>query len=645
VRRKNCPGDVPHWRRAVEDRAERMVLRDRSHACVCFWSLGNEAGDGANFTHEREAILALDASRPIHYEGDFGYQNSDFISRMYPTESLVALMRRQKEFKPGLFDGVANKLAADNKAIPPRVYADHPVLYCEYGHAMGNSLGNFREYVEDFEKYDHMCGGFIWDYVDQSIRVRVDGKDRWLYGGDFDEGRSSYYFCANGIISANREPHPACYEVKQVYANFCAEDYDPAAQTVRIRNKHSFSSLAGLQILWRLRCDGAEMEEGELPPLALEAGESATVPLPMHLDALPPEGEVVLTIGFRLGTTEAWAPAGYELRFDQFLLRKKTFTFAPPLVPLQITKEHGLLYLNSENISVGFQNGRLKSLDFGQGELIAPTEKGKTPGLRPNYFRAMVDNDMSYLNFVPKLTKFWLHRLWRFASKHLLHEFHRCKRLDPSTVQITRRDGSWLLARSRVRCTVHGSGRIEVANRTRFVRLLPILKAGMRVELTPALTRATWYGRGIHESQCDRKTGQKIAQYTLPVEELEHNYMRPQENGNRTDVRWLTLTRPDGTGLRIEALPEGAEHPKNIIDNELTTPLNFSVRFWSQEKLDKADHLHELTPDDYLSVNLDGWQRGVGGDMPGCTYLHKPYKLKSGRYVYRFAITASETAK
>ncbi len=646
VRRKNCPGDHPQWRAAVVDRAERMVLRERSHACVCFWSLGNEAGDGVNFDHERAAILALDQSRPIHYEGDFNYRNSDFISRMYPTEALVDLMRRQKEFKPGLYDNVANKLAADNKAIPGRVYADHPVLYCEFAHAMQNSLGNFREYVEDFENYEHMCGGFIWDYVDQAIRVRDEGQDRWLYGGDFGEGKSTYYFCANGIIGADREPHPSYYEVKQVYANVCAEGYDPAGQTVRIRNKQAFLDLSGVEVRWVLRCDGVTAQEGILEPLSLGPGENCTVHIPMDIDALPPEGEALLSISFRQSATRAWAPAGYELRFDQFCVRARPEATPAEAQTLQLTKSKGIVRLESEKIKAAFRYGRLISLNFGEGEICAPFSKKNTPGLRANYFRPMTDNDMGLLNFKAELTKWLLPlRLWRFASRHLLHERHRCKRLDENTVEITRRDGSWLWARSTVRCRVHGDGRIEVTNRTRFFPLsLPILKAGMRMELCPELTRAQWYGRGPHESHCDRKTGQKIILHTLPVAELEHHYMRPQENGNRTDVRWVALTREDGSGLRIEAMPEIARHPINIADDALSVPLNFSAHPWSQEKLDRTEHIHQLEPDAYLSLNIDGWQRGVGGDMPGCTYLHRPYKLKSGKYVYGFILRAQDRA-
>ncbi|MDR2524579.1 MAG: DUF4981 domain-containing protein [Oscillospiraceae bacterium] len=641
VRRKNCPGDHPQWRSAVVDRTERMVLRDRSHACVCFWSLGNEAGRGANFTHMRQALLALDASRPIHYEGDESYTVSDFISRMYPTEDLVKKMRQQKEFRPGLFDNVANALAADNKAIPKKNYATHPVLYCEFAHAMENSLGNFREYCEDFEKYPHMCGGFIWDYVDQSIRTQKNGRTRWSYGGDFGESRSSYYFCANGIIGADREPHPSYYEVKQCYASLCATDFDPAAQTVRIHNKYSFLNLSGTEVLWRVLCNGEILQTGVCAGIAAAPGGSVTVRIPYAAAEFPVIGEVVLSVGFRLRKTQAWAPEGYELAFSQFLLRGAAPVPAPAPASLQMQKlPGGVVLLTSAHVKAAFKRGRLIGLDFGDGELLQ-TEKG----LRPNYFRAMIDNDMSYANFVPKLLKFWPHRLWRFASKHLLHERHKIRRADENTVDIYRRDGSWLFARSGVTCRVHGNGRLEFTNKTRFLPGLPILKSGMRCELRPDFTQVAWYGRGPHESHCDRKTGQKIAIHTLPAAELEHNYMRPQENGNRTDLRWLELRRADGAGLRVEATGGGGTHPKNILDDALASALNFSLHPWGQERLDLADHIDELVPDPYFTLNLDGWQRGVGGDMPGCTYLHKPYKLRPGKYVYRFTLRGICPAK
>ncbi|MDR0531144.1 MAG: DUF4981 domain-containing protein [Oscillospiraceae bacterium] len=626
IRRKNCPGSHPQWRRPVEDRAERMVLRDRSHACVCFWSLGNEAGDGENFRYEKQAILALDKSRPVHYEGDFDYENSDFISRMYPKEGLVALLREQKPFSPGFIGDIANALADDSKAIPQKKYASHPVIYCEFAHAMENSLGNFREYVEDFEKYDHMCGGFIWDYVDQAIRctpkIQKNVSSRCkpgdlLYGGDFNEGFSNYYFCANGIIGCDREPHPSYYEVKQVYANVCAEEFDPAAQTVRIRNKNAFVSLAEYDIRWRLRVNGKIVQEGQFDRLAAGPGESRTVHAPYQLEGLD-DGEITLIVAFFLAHTKAWAPAGYELRFDPFMLRPWRLPEQPETGNLELRKENGALILQSDAIQAVFRRGRLCSLDFGDGDVF-PGGSAETVGLRPNFFRPLTDNDLGYLNFAPQFSGLHFLRYWSFASRHIAAIGVRVRRLSAGSVQIRVRweQPTGFAIGIQTIYTVHADGRIELYHKAKGF-LLPMLRVGLRFCLDGSLENAAWYGRGPHESYCDRKTGQKLALHAMPVEQLQHAYMRPQENGNRTDVRQLVLTRADGSGLCVEA----------------QEAFDFSARPWSIEALDAAKHISDLRADGRLHLTLDARQRGVGGDMPGCAYLHKPYQMKPGKYEF-----------
>jgi len=629
TRRKNCPGDHPQWRDAVVDRAERMVLRDRSHACVCFWSLGNEAGDGENFVHERNAILALDQGRTIHYEGDFDYNKSDFISRMYPLQGLVEKMRKQQEFKPGLFDTVANKLAADNKAIPKSKYATHPVMYCEFAHAMQNSLGNFKEYVNDFEQYEHMCGGFIWDYVDQAIRaseaMQTDAPaGSWIYGGDFNEGYSSYYFCANGIIGADRAPHPSYYEVKQVYANLCAPAFEAQSQTVTLRNKNLFTPLRAYEIHWYVTQNGAVVQRGVFEFLDAAPGQEIQTQVPYDLSQLSGGGELVLTISFRLRKTMPWAPAGYELRFDQFVL--EPWQGPAPLreaCALSLKKAKGVITMQSEHIKVVFRRGRLVSLDFGDGELLAQSPHKKA-GLRPNLFRALTDNDLGYFNFAPYLSALNPLKSWKQSSNLVFPWRIKTRRIGPSSVKI---DVHWAIERyvAKVSYIIHGSGEIEVKHRARGF-MLPMLRVGVRLELDPRLESARWYGRGPREAYRDRKTGQKIRLHEKPVAELEHRYMRPQENGNREDVRSLELLDSEGHGLRLEA----------------EQAVSFSAGYYSQEKLDRAKHLYELIPDDYITLCVDGFGRGVGGDMPGNAMLHPQYKLKPGKYVYGFTIRKAE---
>ena len=638
VRRKNCPGDAPRWREPVCDRARRMVLRDRSHACVCIWSLGNESGDGVNFKYEKQAILALDASRPIHYEGDFDYTKSDFISRMYPTEPLVELLRHKKAFRPGLFDSVANALAADNKAIPAKTYETHPVIYCEYAHAMENSLGNFREYVEDFYTYDHMCGGFIWDYVDQSIRNNPQLQSRegtpdggWLYGGDFGEGKTSAYFCSNGIIGADRVPHPSWFEARQCYCDVKADGFDPEKQAVLLRNRNLFRPLKFYEFAWALACDGVPVQEGILETVDAAPGESAWVEVPYDL-AKAGAGEIILTVSFRLRRSQPWAPAGYEVGFGQFIVRGQEAGTSeqsvgaacqPPVTEMHLSKtaNRKSITLRSKHIKVKFEHGWLTSLDFGDGELLAAGPKTQV-GLRPNFFRALTDNDFSFINFVPALTKYHPWRLWKWASRHLWACRVRVKRLDAGRVRVKVLWGHCpgLIARDVMTYVICANGTIEVEHRA--TGLLPLLRVGVRLGLKKELSRARWYGRGPEESYCDRKTGQKLGVYEMDVAGLEHRYMRPQENGHRTDVRALELTRADGAGLRIEA----------------AGVLEFNAGPYSQEQLDEAKHLYELLPDEYIHLCVDGKQRGVGGDMPGSAFLHKPYKLNAGKYSYKFTI-------
>lgn len=620
VRRKNVPGDNPCWKEAVVDRMQRMVLRDRSRACVCFWSLGNEAGDGENFMHMRSAALALDKTRPIHYEGDFDLTKSDFISRMYPTERIVKKLVNQQAIKESLFDSVANALAADNKAVPAEKFKTKPVIYCEYAHAMENSLGNFREYVEDFEKYEHMCGGFIWDYVDQAIRVKENGVEKWLYGGDFDEGATSYYFCANGIIGADRKPHPSYYEVKKVYASLKAHAVDLAKGRLSIQNKNLFVSLDGYSLQWVITVNGETAEEGlietlDVPPLA-----SKEITLPYYLDVLP-EGEVILTVSFITKQDKPWAPAGFEQTFDQFIIKPAQQKQIEP-VPgnIEFSQTDDTVHVSGRGFSAVIKRGALSSLQYCGMEMLSASQP-----MTPNFFRPLTDNDRGYLNFMPKFVGINPLYQWKRTSNQVKAVSTKAVRLSGGEIEVKVK---WFAPFANGVQTIYNftdDGRLTVRHCAAGI-LLPVLKIGLRTGIDLTLKNVKWYGRGPQESYCDRLTGAKIAIHTLKVSELEHQYMRPQENGNRTDVRMLEVTDDKGTGIKIEA-PAGQ-------------CFNFGAGFYSQEKLESAKHIHELKPDKFITLNLDAAQRGVGGDMPGNAVLHEPYKMRSGKkYCFEFTVT------
>lgn len=616
VRRKNCPGDNPDFKEAVCDRAERMVLRDRSHACVCFWSLGNEAGDGENFMHEKKAILALDSSRPIHYEGDFDFTKSDFISRMYPVEGIVDKLKNQKEIKITLYDNVANVLAADNKPVPAEVYKTHPVIYCEYAHAMENSLGNFKEYVDDFEKYEHMAGGFIWDYVDQSIRKIENGQEQWLYGGDFDEGNTSYYFCANGIITADRKPQPSYYEVKKVYSNLEAVDADAAKGRVTIKNKNLFIDTSDYSFTWALSVNGETVEKGEIDNLVIPPLTSETIILPYKASKYP-EGELILTIGFVLNKDKVWAEKGFETSFSQIVIRECA---ASAKTPANGTVKYLQRGRNVDIIAKGFsaeiKNGAITSLCYDNKEMLeAP--------LMPDFFRPLTDNDRGYVNFAPYVAE--VHPLYQWKRSTAMITAASVKaESTPSGVLVKVTWTAPFTAGVTSTYLFSPAGEVTVSHKAAGL-FLPMLKVGMRLGLGREYENAHWYGRGPQETYCDRKTGAKIGRYSMNVDELEHRYMRPQENGHRTDVRTLEVTNSEGKGIRVDAMD---------------IPFGFNLLKYNPEKIDRTKHLYELEEDNYLTLSLDAAMRGVGGDMPGCAYLHKPYKLKAGKsYAFTFRIS------
>ena len=618
VRRKNCPGDNPAFKQAVIDRAERMVLRDRSHPCVCFWSLGNEAGDGENFVYEKQAILALDNSRPVHYEGDFDFRKSDFISRMYPVEGMVKKLKEQEEVRTTLYDNVANILAADNKPIRAEEYADKPVIYCEYAHAMENSLGNFQEYMDVFESHDHMCGGFIWDYVDQSIRKVENGTEKWLYGGDFDEGSTSYYFCANGIIGADRQPHPSYYEVKKVYANLEARDADAANGKVLIKNKNLFIGTDDYAIRWAVTCGGETVKSGTEENLDVPPMSEKVITLPFTLADFEAQGELILTVTFILKTDKPWAKAGSDVTFGQIMLREMS---AAPVHKaqgeLQYLKTGSTVKIRGEGFSARLEGGALVSLQYGENEVI-----NSASPLRPDFFRPLTDNDRGYLNFAPFVAA--VHPLYRWKEATALTAASRVRA--ESTQQGVKVTVNWLSPFTAGVTTVYTfspNGEVTVKHSAMGL-MLPMLKVGVRLGINSELDTVSWYGRGPWENYCDRKTGSAIGLYQSRVSELEHRYMRPQENGHRCDVRQLTFRSRDGFGIRIDALD---------------IPFGFNAGYYTPEKIDRARHLYELKPDNFITLCLDGAQRGVGGDMPGCAYLHKPYKVKCGKtYTFTFRI-------
>ena len=620
VRRKNVPGSNPIWTNAVVDRMQRMVLRDRNFPCIFMWSLGNEAGYGSNFTKMKEAALSLDKTRPIHYEGDMDMSVSDVVSRMYPTLELLETLGRHEEIKIGLLDNFLNMLTADNKPLKPEKYRGKPVLVCEYAHAMENSLGNFQEYMDVFEKYPNMSGGFIWDFVDQSIRrITADGKEQWLYGGDFSEEVTDRYFCANGIVSADRTPHPSYYEVKKVYQRIKIQPLDLQNGLIRIENQYCFTNLSDFIPEWTLTENGRTLEKQTLGPISLIGGESRELKLDFSNIEFNSGKDYHLTIAFLTAKDTPWCEMAHVLAFEQFEVSSGELQIKPNESKTIAVSEVGCnLIVQGEGFKIAFSknDGDVFSIDYGSGNIL------RSP-IRPNYWRAYTDNDLGYANFKPTLENILAMpvKRWRKATEN------------SSLCSITFVSSSGSVTITVKQLVPYCRGDVVTVYKidsfgTIFVRheILPtkdMTRIGFTMALKKELDSFTWFGRGPHENYCDRKTGAPVGIYSLDADKIGHGYMRPQENGNRTDVRWLEISDKNGSGVLITG---------NLF--------NFSAWPYSQADLEKATHLHELAARDFITLNIDQMQCGVGGDFPGVACLHETYKIHKGiRYVFEYTIS------
>lgn len=633
VRRKGVPGSNPVWTGAVVDRMQRMVLRDRNNPCIFMWSLGNEAGDGSNFMEMKKSALELDDTRQFHYEGDFDLTKSDVISRMYPTKDIMEKLGNKQPITISLYDNIANQLAADSKPIKAEMYEGKPVVLCEYAHSMENSLGNFQEYIDDFEKYDNMCGGFIWDFVDQALHVKDEnGNDNYLYGTDF-QGKephklidipnttamtgSNVYFCANGIIGADRNPHPQIVEVKHGYQNIGIIAKDIKNGEFTIENKFLFTNLSDFNCKWVIKAEGKEVLNGTIGKIDCAPLEEKEIKIDYDLSKLSDDKELILTVSFETTKKSLGLDADYEIAFEQFVLNEMP-------KPKEIKSDKKLdfdingkkITVNGENLKVVVDDGKVVSYVIDEKELL------KAP-LEPNYFRALTDNDIDFLNFTPQWAKFHPFYAWQRATHHTKAVKTEVVK-NGEVVEIHIAFSTAGLKNSVATYKVYPDGKLYV-----FHSAIPtkgMLRFGYQMTMESSMEYITWYGRGPKPTYIDRKLGSKIDLYESSVTDFEYRYMRPQESSNRCDVRYFTLTDKEGFGIRVDA----------YYDN----PINFSAYHYTTDGLEKATHINDIPYADITTVNIDHRQLGVGGDLPGQAFVREPYTMpKNQKQEYSFVIT------
>lgn len=605
--RRKIPASDPQWTKAVIDRMTMMVERDKNHPCVIFWSLGNEAGNGTNFVKMKEAALAIDKTRPVHYEGDYELNESDLFSSMYTKPEPLA---KSGELKTVI------QLFMPVKAAK---YKDKPRMLCEYAHSMGNSTGNLQEYWDVFEKYPNMLGGFIWDFVDQGLRKKdAQGKEFWAYGGDYGDKPNDRNFCINGLVLPDRTPSPGLMEVKKVYQYIKVHDVKASQGQFTLQNKYIYISLDFAILNWEITANGLVIQNGTQTIPKCSPGETVPLTIDFKPPVTKPNTEYFIKITFVLKKDENWAKQGHVIAWDQFPL-----VYATPPPPKFDPTSIPVANLNDQLEKIIVKGAQFKVVlnkktGVIESYLIENKEMLKSP-LIPMFWRVPTDNDNGVGNAVPRLRR---DSPWRHAESKRTVKSVIATQINEQTVSVK------VIMKMPYgktpyisQYTIYGNGDIVIENS--FTASKDMLRFGMQFTISDRYNNVKWYGRGPHENYWDRKTGAAIAIHSGSVNSLLHSYVRPQENGNRDDVRWVAFTDKDDVGLLSIGLPT----------------INFSAWPYSMDDLEKATHINELPQRDFLTINLDYKQRGVGGDDSWGAPIHKEYLLHKGTaYTYKFRL-------
>ncbi len=584
-------GNDPKWLKAHLSRTERMIKRDKNHPSIVIWSLGNEAGNGYNFYNTYLLAKKLDDSRPVQYERALEEWNTDLYVPMYATPEDV------KEY-------------AENKR------KTKSLVQCEYAHAMGNSMGGFKEYWDLYEKYDKLQGGFIWDFVDQGLKTVKNGKEIYAYGGDFgpEDVPSSNNFLNNGLVQPDRKPNPHLNEVKHIYQNIKFYEKELSKGIIDIKNWYFFRDLSNYELHWEIIADGKVVENGKIEEINVQAQQTKSLTIPFQTE-LSSGVEYFLNIKALLKSDEALLPANFEIAYEQFQLSN-----IEVMPPNKSTKE--ISYKENNNIVVYGEDFNI-SFDKSSGLLTNYTFKDQVlieKGIQVNFWRAPNDNDYG-ANTQRK------YKEWKDAgiTDKVTTNIEQTSKNELSITflkEILNGDAIYTQV-----FIINGDGIIKVSNDLNATKgkHKNLFKFGNELILPESFTSIKWYGRGPFESYVDRQHSAKVGLYEGSIADQYFPYIRPQETGNKLDVRWVELLRSDSSGIKI--------YSENL--------LNISALHFSKEDLDSGSmktqkHAGELSSREKVYLNVDGFQQGIGsinswGALPLDDYM-LPYK--SYHYFY-----------
>lgn len=608
---------TPDWHAAFLDRAVRMAERDKNHSSIVMWSMGNESGYGPNFAAISAWLHDFDPTRPVHYEGAQGTggepdpKTVDVISRFYTRV-------KQEYLNPGIAEG-EDKERAENARwerlleIAERTNDNRPVMTSEYAHSMGNALGNFKEYWDEIYSNPRMLGGFIWDWVDQGIyKTLPDGRIMVAYGGDFGDKPNLKAFCFNGLLMSDRETTPKYWEMKKVYSPV---ELRVESGELRVTNRNHHTDLSQYRCLWTLSIGGKQKDQGEITLPEVAPGESETIPLPVSIAGKKASAKATsdlrLTISFILKRDALWAKAGHEVAWEQFCIQEGALLSSKlenrGRLKVRADEEH--LSISGSGFSIQWEKnatGSLTSLTYHGKEMLAhPADFPLQPVTQA--FRAPTDNDKSFGN--------WLAKDWS------LHQMDNPRISLDSFKHEVREDGAVIVrvqTRNRYKegaivttslYTILSDGIIDLKTTFQPQGILPELpRLGIAFCLSSDYNTFIWQGRGPQDNYPDRKTSAAVGLWKGSVADQYVHYPRPQDSGNKEEVRLLMLTDRHGKGIRVDAVED---------------VFSASALHYTAQDLYKETHDCNLKPRSEIILSLDAAVLGLGNSSCGPGVLKK----------------------
>ena len=614
----------PEWAGAFVERATRMVQRDKNHPSIVMWSLGNESGMGPNHAAMASWIKDADPTRPVHYEGASALMEDPRYVPFHDKEKYTQAVRYNGNPTDASYVDMLSRMYPSVDQLEAMTKADNgkrPIVMCEYAHAMGNSLGNLDEYWDLIRSNDRLMGGFIWDWIDQGLlKEAKGGSEFFAYGGDYGDKPNSGNFCINGVIASDRSLKPGSLQCKHVFQPVAVKRN---GASFKIENRYDFTDLNTLTGTYKILKDGVEFSEGKLPEQTLAPQTSGNFAVPNFDRDIA--SQYSLQVFFTHKDAPDWIGEDKIVAYNEFVYPAVSPTAKDSGIEFKLSEEDGSFKITSgeDVFFVDQTTGLLSRWVRDEKEIISSS-------LKPNFWRAVTDNDRIGGKLLKRESKYWVDAFDKaevVSVKPVKNE---------SAVQSV-----FALPEGKGTLTVtfagakYGSGVSVWSVLDRDMEKCPLMpRFGFQTTVPKAFSKAEYFGRGPFENYADRKSGAMIGVYQSPSDQLKYDYVRPQENGNRTDCRWISVAGEDGVGI----------FASQYTMIKASGPFSFSVWPYSFENLKQALHTNDLEMATSLTLNIDYGQMGVGGDNSWTEKAlpMEKYQLKEGKIAWVFRLSSSK---